>query len=450
MKELPPPNRVTVSAKRRQSAPPVLLVLWGTWVVIVILLALLKPISPGASSVVTSVSVGAHLLAAILTFLFYFPRRVSLLLSVGLLVRVGLVIWDIHFRHIFTMIHSGGDSEGFHQKALEISSNTELLSTDIYGGLYSKASGVLFHLIGPLRDFAQYTNALLFISAMILVYKTLTVNVRLSYETANKVLVLGLFFPNGAVITSLFLRESLIVFCVAASIYYFSAWLSFSSGSALVAAFVGVLLGSVFHTGVVVIAIAYVIAWALYQRSEGRFVFSSSSVLRYLLAVPVLGALVIQNSDLFLGKVARYSSSDEILSQVSASRGGSAYLQGLSIDSLPELVLFGPIKSIYFLASPMPWDFRGATDVIMFVIDSVFYIVVLALAIRYFRRVEDGRAVFLVSLLSIILVAFFFGAGVSNAGTALRHRFKIFPLFLVLYGVIAEHRQKNRSTSNSV
>lgn len=427
-----------------------MLVLWATWLTIVILLALVKPIASEASSVVASISIGGHLLIAILTFLLYFPRRLSLLLSAALLIRVGLVVWDIHFRHIFTLIHSGGDSEGFHQKAVEISNNIGLLSTDIYGGLYSKASGVLFNLIGPLRDFAQYTNALLFISAMILIHKTLTVNLQLSRETVNKVLALGLFFPNGIVITSLFLRESLIVFCVAISFYFFSFWLSNGSAIALVAAFAAVLLGSIFHSGVVVIAIAYLVAWALYQRAEGRFVLNSASVLRCLLAAPVLGFVVLQNSDLFLGKFARYASADEILAQVSSSRGGSGYLQGMSIDSLPELLLFGPIKSIYLLASPMPWDFRGATDVFTFTIDSAFYIFVLAFAIRYLRRIEENRAVFLVVLLAVALVAFFFGAGVSNAGTALRHRFKIFPLFLVLYGIIAERRQNIHSTSNGI
>src|SRR5699024_9177113 len=77
-----------------------------------------------------------------------YTKFVFILFS-GLILRVMILLIDL--REGETIIpHSGDDSENFYKTGIEISMNTSLLNTEVYGGLYSKFLEILFICIGTI------------------------------------------------------------------------------------------------------------------------------------------------------------------------------------------------------------------------------------------------------------------------------------------------------------
>jgi hypothetical protein len=146
--------------------------------------------------------------------------------------------------------------------------------------------------------------------------------------------------------------------------------------------------------------------------------------------------------DLILVKMKRLENIKDIYSAANMRLGESAYLVHLEINSPLDLAIFGPIKSIYFLASPLPMNWRGFMDVFAFFSDSLMYLGVIIYYLMNRSKFEDKRALILSLIVSIIGAVFIFGIGVSNTGTAVRHRQKLIPLFIVLLATMMDERQR--------
>ena len=120
---------------------------------------------------------------------------------------------------------------------------------------------------------------------------------------------------------------------------------------------------------------------------------------------------------------------DEIYGKATADTGGgSAYLTNIEMDNPVDLMIWGPVKEIFLLFSPMPWLVRGVLDLETLMFDSTIFVFGMYLMARYFRTMESKvKALVLVLLLG----GFVFGLGSLNTGTAMRHRNKFTSLVLV-------------------
>ena len=103
---------------------------------------------------------------------------------------------------------------------------------------------------------------------------------------------------------------------------------------------------------------------------------------------------------------------------------------------------------LYFIASPVPWMWRGLNDFAAFFGSSIFYIIVFWKTVKLIRHRrelnrEDGMwAYFFVLFIMILFATFMFGWGVSNSGTALRHREKFTYIFVILFCLINEMKDR--------
>ena len=98
----------------------------------------------------------------------------------------------------------------------------------------------------------------------------------------------------------------------------------------------------------------------------------------------------------------------------------------------------------YFLFSPVPWEWRGFKDILAFFIDSIWY-VMLCWGIykskpNAFYMVKKGLVI------SLLAVVFIFGLGVSNAGTAMRHRAKLLSFIVVTFCISKSEKQEEDIT----
>jgi len=405
--------------------------LWGSWLLSLLGLGLFG-VGLGSPEWIGELAVLVHVAVAALVLLRCYSRRVAMILGLSLVFRVALMFWDLNFSDVFSLPNSGADSEMFYRYAVAVAEDPSLVFEEIRGGPFSKLFGLLFWLTGVRRVVGQYTNVLLGLSIVLLVEAIMR---RLPIENAPRLRVLAVaaLLPNTLIMSAIFLRESIIAFLIAVSAYFFIRWFRGGSFLNILLVMLAVLAASSFHAGVISVGAGYMVVAVLYRRENRKFGFGWQSLFYLALFAVITFFVLAEYPDVFLGKFEAFDSEEDLLTATNRRAGGSQYLSGLTVNSYGDMALFGPLRAIYFLGSPMPWDARGVVDLFTFLTDSLFYLAspVLFLAIR--KRLSKEERLLGHALLIIIFVAsMVFGAGVSNAGTAVRHRFKLVSLLMVL------------------
>ena len=372
-----------------------------------------------------------------------YTKFVFILFS-GFILRVMILLIDL--REGETIIpHSGDDSENFYKTGIEISMNTSLLNTEVYGGLYSKFLGILFHLYGDDRLFVQFLNIIIAMTAILIVIQIFRMLDIPGHIQMILVLLLS-FYPHSLIFSSILVRESMISITVVLSLYFFVRWFKNRSTINAVLCILAILSGASFHTAVIGILFGYLFGFIFYNHSVRTLKFSVESVVPFTVFA-VITTYIIVFPDVVSGlpianKVDQVlDNNDNVYEAVTSARGDTAYLASMEVNNLFQLLLFSPIKVIYVITSPMPWNISKFNELISFLLDGVFYLTALILFIKNFYLVKS-RPILAILLISIFAGWFIFGLGISNAGTALRHRFKFFYIVIVALGVIWSKRSK--------
>lgn len=356
-----------------------------------------------------------------------FPKEVFIMLFLTYLLRLFLLFFDLYGRAYFVLPNSGLDSEMFQQAAITG------MSTGNYGNghIYSFVIGFLYSLFGNERIIPQFFNVLLSIHAVILIYNTMglyKINKKAKYFSIAVMAVL----PNFAIMSSILLRESIIIFLYVLSFYCFSKWFLENNIILLVLAYAGGLLVSVFHSGSIILVVAYTIILILFDRKRGQFSISYQSVLIALLFAFVFMYIFQNYYDLFFSKFSNIDDVDDVIDIY--VMGESGYSTGYAIKNpVLNFIVNTPLRMFYFVFSPLPWDWRGVTDIIAFTFSGLFYGSTFYLAFkRLFERDVKNKNFIIIILLIVTIGILVFSWGVSNAGTALRHRDKFIGLFIIL------------------
>ena len=142
---------------------------------------------------------------------------------------------------------------------------------------------------------------------------------------------------------------------------------------------------------------------------------------------------------------------------------GSAYLLNLQATTWSRVILYSPIRLVYFLFSPMPTNWRGLTDIITFLLDSIIHFYVLVQSLSYIkmknRMINLGitendlkKQIVVIGLWQVLLSSYIFAMGTATAGTAIRHRDVLIPIETIILAVslsekkkLREIKKKNRS-----
>lgn len=103
-------------------------------------------------------------------------------------------------------------------------------------------------------------------------------------------------------------------------------------------------------------------------------------------------------------------------------RGEASYPEWTKINQNIELVYKIPLRAIYFLVSPLPWDVHKISHLIG-LFDSILYASLIYFIIRNRKIIwaDPGLRIILIILISYFVV---FGVGVGNFGSGIRHRTK--------------------------
>lgn len=381
-------------------------------------------------------------MTVIMTVIIYRRRdgKLANIIFLGFIIRIIATI--VGYLQILPIFGHGGDSDA-------INFNFIATFNYVHDGFYLKRTNYtdfltfLYFLTDGSRIFAQFLNVLLSTGTLILTSKILY-KLNVPRKTTHNMLMILAFMPILICFSGALLRESWIEFFIALSIYYFVGWFINGSTSMMILSVLAVFAASYMHAGSIFILAGFFLAFTSYKPSTKKIKLSGSTIVAGVF-ISLIVIIFLANIDSLGGK---FSNMDEegvegaMVNGYGANRGNSAYLTWLNVDNPIIGFLFSPLRMFYFLFSPIPFDWRGITDIIAFTMDSSVY-AYLCWKIYKYRKNRNGKiniALRKYLIICILALTFVFAFGTKNSGTAMRHRAKFTTLIVITYAISMSYK----------
>ena len=359
--------------------------------------------------------------------------RLGIILLVGFVLRVVLVVVNLE---VATLPQGGGDAIGFERKAWEHAARGRAPLS--YYVLSSSEFIVLpGSLVYSLTGRAPYVLALLMVALGVgVIYLAHQTALELwdDAKAARAVAWAVALFPQLLLHSALFLREIPVAFCLAGAglsairyvkrndlkqVVWFSCWIA---------------VGALFHSGVI-FAIPALVLGNLLARPRGgraRVRYYATNILAVVLLAGVMYA--VNATGFGLGKFG--GSLDQVpetftTRELQDVTGDAAFPEWLRIRGGVSEAWKVPVRYVALVFSPLvPYMVRQPEHVLGLV-DAALYLGLFWIVVRHWRTLKENRPAF-VLLVVVLMLLLTYALGVSNFGTAIRHRAKMAPLLLIL------------------
>jgi hypothetical protein len=368
--------------------------------------------------------------AAILVWLWWkADRPLAAILTLAYLLRLAVLYADSY--HLFANPFSGLDTEDFHAATLLFLTGDGPIKTN-----YTYVLAVMYRVFGDSGRFmAQYFNVLLSFGAVVLLCWTMGVA-----GVSRRIRLLGVavlsFMPATVCLSGVLLREAWIQFFVMLSVAAFVYWYVKAKLWAVPVCLSAAVAAILMHEGCIGVMAVFVVGFLVCRtwKTVGRRTYLSTAVLVAVFLLPLL-----LFPELFLIKFTHAAANGNSLDVVPVV-AGSTYLLWMQKLGVGVRLLLSPLRMFYLLFSPLPFDWRGLSDAVVFCIDSVVYIV---LIVMMFLRPLLGKAARLKRFLgyAVLAMTLLFSIGTTNAGTAVRHRAKFVPVLVLAATLSLEIRR---------
>ncbi len=319
-------------------------------------------------------------------------------------------------------------------------------NSNFTGGFFVTFLGSIYKVVGCSRllgEFLVSFFSVLSINITILINEELEIN----YSSSKKCIWLLSVLPYTLLYSTMLRRESIIILCVSISLLFYIKWVDNKGIINFVKCLLFSVFASLFHGGTGIIAVGYIMTMILYNPSSQKIKLKITNIFGSLLFFGVFLFLFNNYKDVLFTKLDNISDISTIAK--TSSLGGSSYAQYVGDSRTPlRFTVFLVPRYIYFMFSPFPWQWRGMGDIISFISSSVLYLTIIILSVKYIFRnkLEGGNRTLLILLSLIALVtAITFSWGVSNTGTAIRHRDKFIVLYITMLAIIDNYKIKAKN-----
>tara|TARA_B110000090_G_scaffold159090_1_gene175267 strand:- start:287 stop:1288 length:1002 start_codon:yes stop_codon:yes gene_type:complete len=320
---------------------------------------------------------------------------------------------------------------------------------------YTDFLGILYWIIGDQRFFSQFVNVILGMWSIFVFYKILDL---FKLKDSKKLFFLALygFFPQNIIFSSILLREALIQFFFVYSLLFFTKWLMSNNRINMFKTIFFVLLSSLFHPGMIASLLVYGFMFLFLDVKKYSFNYSFKRKTLLVLFCGFTFALIAYNISILNGKFSflisdtNLSLLEKYESNSGIEEGGATYLRNYKINSIVDFIILVPLRLIYFVFSPMPYDVRGVGDLAAIILDSSFYYFLIYIIVRSRKIIKDNifRIFPKIFFILFLTVSIGFALGTENSGTAMRHRSKIFPALIIVVVFMESIKQNRRSIWN--
>ena len=360
---------------------------------------------------------------AVEVFIFRLDKKIMWPMLIAFSLRLLSMAYDLFTLNLSNI---NGDTLGYYNTAVQWMNGQA--PPNVYG-LYSKLVGYIFRITGDSRLLVEYLNVIMGLTIVWILYKCMCMCL-VKKSIVNMLVWVLAIFPYSIYSSCVTYRETVIATLVAMSVYFALKWYLYQKWNNALFCLAYLACASAFHAGVIVISVGYALLFTMYSYQSNKFTVNKKSIISLILFICLFLVIVVAFPEIFLNKLSGMSE-ESIVTQVNYNYGGSAYLSWLNPNSLAQVIIASPLKLFYFLFSPLPNDWRGIVDIGTFLIDSMAYIICVIYLCRNFKTSKFKY--FIVSVfLGWIITAFVFGLGTWTAGTAIRHRNKIFMVLLLL------------------
>lgn len=353
-------------------------------------------------------------------------RAQCMILYAGYLLRCVCLAVDLYGRNFITLMHSGGDSEAFARNAAELYSSIEgYVST-----MYPYAINGIYQITGVNRFCAQYINVIFWaLSAGILI------RICSMFHTKNNmrtfIYTVWSFLPTGILLSGILLRESAEVFFGMWSFQYFLIWMKDGRWKSVIQAFICVVPAIILHSASAALWATYVMGMMFWDVKKQKYRWQMKTMLIFFISTA--GVFLLWKTPvgtLLFSKLGTEFS----LYGITHRRyvvAGSDYLVDMDCQSWVQFVPYTLIRMFYFLFSPIPTQARGLQDIFSFCLDGLPLAVAICWAVCKAFKNREIQGYAYAALLGGFSFAGIFAWGVGNAGTALRHRYLAWSIFMI-------------------
>ena len=267
-------------------------------------------------------------------------------------------------------------------------------------------------------------------------------------------------YPTLVLYSCLILREAYVWFFLLVALYGIVCWSKGGGFKTIIITFIGFSGATFFHGGMFVGGFIFLIILTItsFIIILKRFTYLKISIN----SLVVLGFSIITiiflvlNSDSIpkIGSLKNMFNVDRLLIEISNRNVNTAAFPSWTVPKTEfEFIYMSPIRIIYFMFSPFPWDINKTAH-LFGLFDGMFHIMLFILFIKNFKSIWSDRTlrIILIILASYLIV---YGLATGNFGTGLRHRTKFIIVSILMVApwipklVFFDKKQRNINNKKS-
>lgn len=357
----------------------------------------------------------------------------GVILLVGFAIRIAFLIVNYD---VTTLPQGGADAVGFENRAWQ---HAQFGGASIMEYLRSSSDfivlvgSVIYSVTGRQPYVLGFTMMLLGLGVIYLAYRS-ALELWEDENVARMVAWGAALFPQLVLHSVLFLREIPVSFCLAAASLCVVRYVKRNN---LIYTFwfaVWVAVGSLFHSGVIFAIPGFLLGMLIARpRGEkGKFKYYAVNIGAALVLVGVI--YLVNETGIGLGKFG--GSLEDTLErferqELAGTKGGAAFPEWMRVRGGGSDAWKIPVRYAAFLFSPLiPFMVRSIHH-LLGLIDGALYLFLFWGLYRNWSTIKKNRAV-VVLLVVLLVLCLVYALGVSNFGTAIRHRAKMSPILLLL------------------
>ncbi len=370
--------------------------------------------------------------------------KISLIYIIIFLIRLLLLFYRTNNGYLPM---SGSDWGVFHRLALNLVYSIDNIWGIIFpdrsfgfrGGFYEQFVAIIYYVFGVSKN---YMHMMSFIFSEILFRYIYLCSFLIS--SSRKISILSSFYfylyPLAIVYSVDYMREIIIITILVISLYHFILFIKYRKKINLFLTLFFSLLIAGMHSGMLSILFSYIIIITSLDKKYQKFKFT---IPRMLIIVFIIS--LIYNSFLWpilSGKLSRLESAESLQDLAPKIHGTTDYIAPprSNIEAIAQV----PIRFIFFLISPLPWQVNSFYTFIAMVLDGVLRWLIIYKILLNIRKAKFlpqlERVIFYSFLIILVFSTLTFSWGTNNFGTAMRHRLKLLPMeILMAYTIFSKN-----------
>lgn len=305
-----------------------------------------------------------------------------------------------------------------------------------YSWYYANVAALVYSVFGRSPLLLQSFSVLAGVLAVFWSWK-LASEIWGDQAVARRAALLTALFPTLVMYSALTMREAFIVLLLVMAFFYVVRWANTGKLSFAFLALALLFMQVFLHGGIAVAGVLFLVIVVVYSmrqfirrlRVRALNVKSFMVIVGALMIIIILGRQLLSIGLPYLGSVDSLFDSGMYIVRA-FEIGGADYPLWLLPKSALDQFLVAPIRAVYFLFAPFPWDITKASY-LFGLFDGLIYLFLAYYMFKNRKTIWQNRStrvLFLILCCLVIVYAF----GTNNFGTGLRHRAKFVVLMIAL------------------